>query len=199
MLHRLILVVLLEHTMSEETAADSNHQAQEQIQPSTSDGQPQHSQIHRDKVALAQDAAEQQIMRRLLNQKTQGKPAAFYLLVCSDELSPKLHKFDVVEDLIAAFNRLEKSHVFAFAFMGHHLPVSVPPHRYLITPMGPLPMFTPPSVDNLQIDTAAYLGDTSDEHAMSEAVAEFEATRPAVNNNHEKEEDNGEEDELSVH
>ena len=110
-----------------------------------------------------------------------------------------MHKFDVVEDLIAAFNRLEKSHVFAFAFMGHHLPVSVPPHRYLITPMGPLPMFTPPSVDNLQIDTAAYLGDTSDEHAMSEAVAEFEATRPAVNNNHEKEEDNGEEDELSVH
>lgn len=139
-------------------------------------------------------------MRRLLNQQSQNKPTAFYLVVCSDDAAPRLHKFDTVEALISAFNRLENSHVFVFAFMGHHLPVSVPPHRYLITPMGPLPMFNPPSVDNLQIDTVGYLGDMHAENVMSEALAEFENTAPPpiVNNNYEAEEPDAD-DELSVH
>lgn len=190
--------------MTEETAPDSNPQcpqSQDQVQPSTSGAQPQTSQIHQDKLALMQDAAEQQVLRRLLNQKQQSKASSFYLLVCSDDAAPKLHKFETVEELIAAFNRLENSHVFVYAFMGHHLPVSVPPHRYLITPMGPLPMFTPPSVDNLQIDTAAYLGDMQADNVMSEAMAEFEANAPpAVNNNYEEADDiTGDDDELSVH
>lgn len=110
--------------------------------------------------------------------------------------------FETIDQLIDAMNRLEKQQVYAFAFMGNYMPVSKPPFRYLITPMGPLPMFAPPSVENLEVDDSAYFGDL-DESVLSQTIAEFEETQPppVVNNNDDDDmaDDDAEMDGLSVH
>jgi hypothetical protein len=129
----------------------------------------------------------------------QDSQPGFFLVVFADAALPTVERFSTVEALREAIMQLVDAEVYAVAFHGHHLPVTKKPWRYLLTPSGPVPLFDLPTTAALEVDGSNYFGQSDNAHTASEELELFERERGArvVNNNYA--EDDGADDELSVH
>lgn len=71
----------------------------------------------------------------------------YFLVSTPDNLYPRLEEFGSLEDLRTAIQQRLETPCFLHAFMGHYLPITAGPHRYLRTPLGSLPLFAIPEPD----------------------------------------------------
>ena len=106
-------------------------------QPQPLAPQPQMVGLPTDDPALASLLIQALGLQRKVAQK-------FHLLVLPEDGWPTCEEFDEVQQLLDRIKGFIDQPVCLFAFMGHRLAITAGPHRYLHTPMGPLPLFDIP-------------------------------------------------------
>lgn len=137
--------------------ADTAALGQPALQPTA---QLQHATPPGPRVVSPQTAhmpAVQDLLQQLLTQqRMEGQQ--FFLVVLPDDAAPRLEEFTDSVTLVARIRTLIGADVYLFPFLGHALKITRGPHRYLTTPFGPLPLFSIPSVDALEVEDSGYVG-----------------------------------------
>lgn len=86
------------------------------------------------------NGAMNDLVARLVDAKLQPG-MCFYLLVLPEDAWFQLLTFSTVQELIAAINARLGGKFQLVPFLGHHMPITKGPNRFLRTPMGMLPLF----------------------------------------------------------
>lgn len=87
------------------------------------------------------------LLSKLVNSQRQPGQK-FILVVLPESDNPRIEEHDTVEKLIAAIRGYDKTDCSVFAMLGHRLPITKRPFRFLKTPFGGnIPLFDPTGVD----------------------------------------------------
>jgi len=100
----------------------------------------------------------------------------FFLVVLPDAGPPRQLVYSTSHELTDAIQALLGQDVSLFAFLGYSLAISKGPHRYLVTPVGSLPLFPAPRIDEMEFEENGFVGKPKPELAPptqpEDAVAE---------------------------
>lgn len=83
----------------------------------------------------------------------------FHLVVIPEEGEPQVQTFAQMPALLRALQEQLGQAVRVFAFAGHALPLTCGPQRYVLTPLGAIPLFGPVSAEDLQIQQNGFMGE----------------------------------------
>lgn len=106
-----------------------------------------------------------QSLARQLNNHHRGQDQKFHLVLVPDDAHPRVMTFDTIEELIAEIQNHLDTPTSLFPVMGNLMRISKPPHRYLQTPFGVLPLFVLPGQDELEFEQDGFVGEPEKELA----------------------------------
>jgi len=96
----------------------------------------------------------------------------YFMVVVPDDAMPRVEQFESIDQLILGIQELENEDVAVFPFLGHYMPISKGPYRYMRTPFGhAMPLFTIPDVDALEFEEHGWLGREQDGEELPPASA----------------------------
>lgn len=125
-------------------------------------------------TALASfDPLSQELALRVADQQ---KPSIYkyYLVVTPDDDWPRVEKFETLDEFREAIVGYLDTPVSLQPFMGVHFQITKPPHRFLVTHMGNVPLFEIPDADELEQEDDGWVGKPRHESEIPEADAAFE-------------------------
>ena len=100
------------------------------------------------------------VVSYLLDNRITTDKQQYHLVVLPEDDHTQLESFSRIEELAGRIRDLirQAAAVELRPFMGTYLPITKGPHRFLITPLGPIPLFDVPTADSLQIEEHGYIG-----------------------------------------
>jgi hypothetical protein len=90
----------------------------------------------------------------------------YHIVVLPETEYPRLETFETVPEMIQRIQVLLGDEVSLFPFVGNFMPITKGPHRFLLTPYGPLPLFHIPTPEELEMEATGYVGPTPTEFAI---------------------------------
>lgn len=133
-------------------------------------------------------ATMQMVAETMIN-RCKAPDQKFYLVVLPDNAFPRIEEYESIELLRRGIQNLIGQNVWLFPFMGYHFGISRGPHRYLMTPFGPLPLFETPDPQTAQLEEDGFVGIVEEELEAPSAPSDGPEVRQPTTQDRQDEED----------
>jgi hypothetical protein len=113
--------------------------------------------LQQNMLRMRQMPSVQGIVQQMLNTQ-RAADQQFYLVIVPEDADPTMRECNTIEQLTNTIREFLGTRTSLFPFLGYPLRISRGPNRFMATPFGTLPLFDLPQEDQLEFETAGYVG-----------------------------------------